>query len=84
MVRSNPPPSKLWVFAFGLPQLNETSRAAIDEWQEKKLQRACRRWTLMEQNHARFVASLPPKLQSPRMCDVLSDWAGDGTTFGWR
>ena len=48
-------------------QLNETSRAAIDEWQETERQRARERWALLEQSHAQFVSSLPPNWQSPEV-----------------
>jgi len=48
-------------------QLNEASRTAIDEWQEHQRQRARELWELMERNHAKFVASLPPNWQFPEV-----------------
>lgn len=48
-------------------QLNEASRADIDEWQERQRRRARVLWELMDRNHAQFVAALPPNWQFPEV-----------------
>ncbi|MEB0200373.1 hypothetical protein QN345_12695 [Cryobacterium sp. 10I1] len=48
-------------------QLNQRSRTAIDEWQERERQRGRELWELVERQHDQFVASLPPNWQSPEV-----------------
>lgn len=48
-------------------QLNERSRTAIEDWQEREVARARELWSLMERNNEAFSASLPPNWKSPEV-----------------
>lgn len=46
-------------------QLNDDSRAAIEEWQERDRQRHREMWKAAERSHNAFLNSLPPNWRSP-------------------
>ena len=46
-------------------QLNDESRAAIEEWQEQERQHHRATWEAAERSHTAFLNSLPPNWRSP-------------------
>tara|TARA_R110002051_G_scaffold60578_15_gene111109 strand:+ start:9431 stop:10411 length:981 start_codon:yes stop_codon:yes gene_type:complete len=46
-------------------QLNDESRAAIEEWQEQERQRHREMWEAAERSHIAFLKALPPNWRTP-------------------